>query len=282
MERARRAAQPAAESEEGADREGEPKADIEISDADGVVIRSFKGPAKLGVNRAAWDLRRDAFKRPRGDDEPSFFQPGGAEVLPGAYGVRVKYGDHEATGSIRVLADPRFDIPESDRRAKFAAVMHAGALQETATEMIERIRATRGDIDEVVAKAKESEETSEPASGGDGEGSHDELIRDARELGTKLGALERKLWVPPDTKGIVASEDAFSRVGYVSGSLASSWDAPTAAQGAYLSAVESQLAGVLAELNQLFADEVAAFRAKVEAAGIEFLKAKPALSLPER
>ncbi len=281
VERARRAARPAAESGGDEGREEEPKVDIEITDAEGDVIRSFKAPAKLGVNRAAWDLRRDAFKRPQGD-EPSFFQPSGAEVLPGTYGVRVKYGDHEATGSVRVLADPRFDIPESDRRAKFAAVMRAGALQETATEMIERIRATRSDIDGVVTKAKESEEKSESATGSGGDGSNDELIRAARELGKTLGGVERKLWVPPDTKGIPASEDAFSRIRYVSGSLASSWDAPTSAQQAYLNAAESQLAGVLAEFNQLFQSEVAAFRGKVEAAGIEFLKPKPPLSMPER
>ncbi|MGZ5432820.1 MAG: VPS10 domain-containing protein, partial [Thermoanaerobaculia bacterium] len=40
-----------------------PEVDIEVADASGTVIRKFKGPAKLGVNRTAWDLRRDAFKR---------------------------------------------------------------------------------------------------------------------------------------------------------------------------------------------------------------------------
>ncbi len=286
VERERRLSQPEEpEAEAGAEErsgdDGEPKVTLEITDADGKVIRSFESPAKLGVNRTAWDLRRDAFKRPRGD-EPSFFQPSGAEVLPGIYGVRVKYGDHEATGSVRVLADPRFDIPDSDRRAKFAAVMHAGALQEAATEMIERIRATRDDIDGVVEKAKDSDETAASSSGTAGDGANDELIREARELEKKLGELERKLWVPPDTKGIVADLSVFPRVGYVSGSLGSSWDAPTPAQQAYLRAVESQLAAVLAEFSQLFEADVTAFRERVEAAGIEFLKPKPPLSMPER
>ena len=41
-----------------------------VADSTGKVIRKFKGPARLGINRVNWDLTRDAFKvPPRPDDE---------------------------------------------------------------------------------------------------------------------------------------------------------------------------------------------------------------------
>src|SRR6202035_2205001 len=42
----------------------EPKVEIVISDAAGKEVRTFEGPAKLGVNRAVWDLGRNAWKEP--------------------------------------------------------------------------------------------------------------------------------------------------------------------------------------------------------------------------
>ena len=48
------------------------------------VIRRFKGPANLGVNRTSWDLKRDAFKRPPTGEPPRRRPRGrGTEVPPG-------------------------------------------------------------------------------------------------------------------------------------------------------------------------------------------------------
>ena len=60
-----------------------PEAKIEILDESGKVIRTLQAPVTQGVNRAAWNLRRDAYKRiPRRDVNP-FFEPTGPEVTPG-------------------------------------------------------------------------------------------------------------------------------------------------------------------------------------------------------
>ncbi|NNG15110.1 MAG: hypothetical protein HKM89_01430, partial [Gemmatimonadales bacterium] len=129
----RRQATQAVEGEEGG-RERRPQVSIEVSDGAGEVIRTFRQPAVLGVNRVAWNLALDAFRRPRvGQQQPSFFQPSGPQVLPGTYTVTVKYGDHEASGAVNVLPDPRYDIPAADRIAKHETLMHVGALSEVLT-----------------------------------------------------------------------------------------------------------------------------------------------------
>jgi photosystem II stability/assembly factor-like uncharacterized protein len=300
IDRERRAAERGAEAEEGEAR-GRPdrgeQVTIEISDGDGEVIRSFERPATLGVNRVVWSLERDGFKRPGAGEESFFFGGGGPDVLPGTYGVTVKYGDHEASGSVTVLPDPRYDLMQADRRAKFDMVNHAGALQETIAEAIERIGDTRAEIDDVLERAKaaadEDEEGDEDEGEDEGEqegededdddDALEELMQAGEDLKKMLKELEERLWTPPGTtKGIVYPTDVDSYLGYVRGSLSSSWDAPTRSQETYLAAVEAQLQEIITDFNRVFAEDVAAFRSQVEEAELEFVGAKEPLEMPTR
>ncbi len=108
-------------------------------------------------------------------------------------------------------------------------------------------------------------------------------MKAGRELKEKLDELEKMFWTPPGTtKGIQRVNNTFRRIGYVGGSLGSSWDAPTPAQLTYLQQAESLLEEALAELNRVFGEDVAAFRGEVEAAGISFLEPAEPLQMPTR
>jgi hypothetical protein len=103
------------------------------------------------------------------------------------------------------------------------------------------------------------------------------------DLKKSLEELEERLWTPPGTtKGIVYTTDVYGRLGYVRGSLSSSWDAPTQSQETYLTAVEEQLQEIIADFNRVFAEDVAAFRGQVEEAELEFVGAKEPLEIPVR
>jgi hypothetical protein len=254
-----------------------PKAKITILDAGGDEIRSFETPAHVGVNRAVWDLRRDPFREPPRERPWWRDEPTGPEVLPGTYSVRVEYGDHESTGEVRVLPDPRMEISDADRAAKRDAVDRAGRLQEVIAEAVARIVDLRADA-EVVKRKVEAERKAAGTPGGKHEGSGAQLLEAAKSLDENLSTIEGKLWIAPDAKGIPPETDAFSRLNYVTRSLASSWDAPTAAQIAYLDQVEAFLATTLEEHDRFFATEVADFRELVEAAGFELVPAEEPLS----
>ncbi|MGH9805444.1 MAG: hypothetical protein ACRD4D_09765, partial [Candidatus Acidiferrales bacterium] len=253
-----------------------PQVEIQVTDADGKVIRTFKSKAVLGVNRTAWDLRRDAFREPSRGDEPRWFEPSGPEVLPGTYGVVVKYKDKEAKGSVEVVADPRFQIARAERETKWNTILRAGTVQETLTEAIERIRSTRADIDVVSKKLKEAQKDAKPEEKSE---EPPALVKAGEELKEALTALERKLWVPPDTKGYIAETDPMSKVQNVMWFLTSSYDATTPAQMAYLREAEELAEKTLAEFNQLFATRVANYRKQVEQAGITLLPAKEPVTL---
>ncbi len=238
-----------------------PEVDIEVADASGKVIRKFKGPASLGVNRTSWDLRRDAFKRPKTGEETESFRPRtGPEVPPGTYTVTVKFRDNEARQTVRVLPDPRETFTAETRQAKHDAILRAGALQEKATAAIERIQKTRTDIDAIAAAVKKEDEK-EP----------DPLTKSGNQLKEKLDRMERRLWTPPKTKGIVAETDVFSKIGYPMSALQSTWDAPTPAQLAYLARAEKLLTEVLADFDKLFAEDVARYREEVRKRNVLYL-----------
>ena len=238
--------------------------DIEVSDAAGLVIRRFKTPAKLGVNRASWDLTRDAFKSPTAPDaEAPIFPASGAEVPPGMYTITLRLRGQEAKQTVRVLADPRETIAAEAREAKYAAIVRAGTMQEQIAEAVKRIQQTRADIDTIASRVKQDEPgvKAEPHP----------LARSGSELKTKLDALERRLWVPPTTKGYVAETDAMSRIGYPLYALQTSWDAPTEAQLAWLERGERNLREVLADFNRLFAEDVTQYRQHVRDASVMLL-----------
>ncbi len=273
---------------------GGPQVEVEVSDADGNVINSFERPVKLGVNRIYWNLRHDGFERPRAGGQQQgggfFFGGGfGPDVLPGSYTVTLKYGDNEASGTVNVLPDPRYNLTLAQRHAKFDALMHAGAVQEVLAEAVSRIRDTRDEIDEILGLVS-ADEPEETTSTDNGQSAHrpggladDELATEARSLKQKLTELEGWLWDAPSPgkDEISADTTIYSRVRGAYFSMSSSWDEPTSAQQWYLQQAESRVQEAIVELNRIFAEDVTAFRAKVEEAGLTFLEEKEPLSLPQ-
>ncbi|HSP16420.1 MAG TPA: hypothetical protein VLV78_16870 [Thermoanaerobaculia bacterium] len=251
--------------------EREPRVDFTVTDASGKVLRKFKGPARLGVNRASWDLARDAFKRPprpQDEEEEDFRGNRGPEVPPGTYTITMKFKGNEAKQTVKVLGDPRQPVSDADRTAKWNAILRAGTLQESVTEAVERIMKTRADIDAISAKLKKPE--------GESEGRPDPLIASGKKLKEQLEAMEHRLWDPPKSKGITPPTDIMSMLGQPMGGLQSSFDAPTPAQLAWLARAEAAYRALLPDYNKLFAEDVAKYRDAVRKQNVElFQEYKP-------
>ncbi|HYH09559.1 MAG TPA: hypothetical protein VEK11_21100 [Thermoanaerobaculia bacterium] len=262
--------QKAAESKPAASGDKPPEVEIEVADAAGKVIRKFKGPAKLGVNRTTWELRTDAFKRPPSGDDGDEFRPRtGPEVVPGTYTVTIRFRGNEAKQSVRVLPDPREAFTAEQRQQKFDTIQRAGRMQEAASEAITRIMKTRADIDAVAAKLKKDEPGAEP----------DPLVKSGNQLKEKLDRMELRLWQPPKTKGIPPETDVWSKISYPLFALQSSWDAPTQSQLAYLARAEAELRTVLADFNRLYAEDVAKYREDVRKQSVNLLNEDPPVEI---
>ena len=250
---------------------GEPKVEIRITDASGKLLRKMEGPAKMGLNRAVWDFGRDMPRRPPAGSRGGPPQDSGPAVPPGTYNVTVKYGKEEAKGTIKVEADPALGLTDADWQAREAAVTRAGDLQNAVADAVHRIIATRDDVKTVLAKLDARKKERERSAGGAGGEDPDKaLAQAARQLQKKLGQVERRFYVPADTKGIVEDQTAQRQIQYASRALGS-FSKPTANAQAYLAQAETTVKGALADFNKLFAEDVAAFQKQVADAGVGLL-----------
>ncbi|HWM93729.1 MAG TPA: hypothetical protein VN493_23425 [Thermoanaerobaculia bacterium] len=272
-EKERAQTKPASGSEEE-EKPKEPKVKIEIADAAGKVIRTLEAPAKLGLNRAVWDLGRDPWRQPPADPRGNPQEPGsGPEVMPGTYGVTVRHGDHEAKGTIQVIQAPTIENTEAGWKAREEALLRFGRTQESAVEAIDRIAAARKDVDMVLQKLQPKDKKEEP------EEDPNKALKDAaRDLHKKLTAMEKRLWITPDTKGIVQNRTLTGRLNDARRQLLSTLEAPSPTALTHLEQAEAEARKVFPDFNKLFAEDVAAFRKQVESK-IELLSDQEPISI---
>src|SRR5436305_2922547 len=248
--------------------EKEPKVEIRIANTAGKLVRKLEGPARLGVNRAVWDLGRKTVRRPPTDnrgrqrDEES-----GPAVPPGTYRVTIRYRDHEAQGTVRVVADPFTRNTGADWQAREAAIARAGRLEDALVTAIERLRSTRTDLDVVLKKL----EPTDPRKAEEGTDANQPLQKAARDLRRKLGEVERRLWIPPGTQGIVDDQTAYTKAEDAERTLETSWDPPNPTHRAKLEAAAAAARTALAAVNDFFAHDVAGFRRQLADARIDLL-----------
>ncbi|HEX3553089.1 MAG TPA: hypothetical protein VIA62_07665 [Thermoanaerobaculia bacterium] len=242
-------------------------AEVQVADASGTVLRNYRWPLDPGLNRDAWGLERNAFKlSPRGAGQPPRPpNPPGPEVPPGLYTVTVKLGDAEAKRTVRILPDPRSRNTEADWQARWAAVLRAGKLQDAAITVVERLLKTRADVETAAARARtDASPALRPA-----------LLQAAADLQTKVNALERRFRVGPETPlGVARDELVLEKVWFAVDTLQTSMDPPTPTTLAYLERAEKALEAYLVDLNRFYAEDVAAFRKQIAAAGLELVPAR--------
>jgi hypothetical protein len=250
-------------------------ATIQVLSGDSI-IRTFKGPAHDGLNRTAWPLVRDGFREPRNPEEeqqqppsPEGVLPPGPDVLPGAYVVRVIFHGDTAAGRADVRPDPRITVSEADRRANLAMIMRAGQRQDVATEAVNRLREAKQAVDDVNKRLAAKDDSASKALRAAGD-----------SLKHKLTTVEELFMGKEDIQGFIDSPNAvLPQIGNVIYSVGSSWEAPTAAETAYLQQAEQLLQAALARFNAVISDDVAAYRRQVDAAHLSVMPALEPLTM---
>lgn len=246
-------------------------ADVQVADASGKILRNYRWPLDPGVNRDTWGLESNAFKlspRPPGAP-PRPPNPPGPEVPPGLYTVTLKLGDAEAKQTVRVLPDPRSHNTEADWQARWDAILRAGRLQSSAITVVERLLKTRADVDTAAARARtDAAPAARPA-----------LLQAAAGLQKKLNAFEKRFRVAPETPiGVPRDDIVLEKVWFIVDTLQTSMDPPTPSTIAYFETAEKALDAFLVDFDRFYAEDVAAFRKQVAAAGLELVPEVTALT----
>ncbi|MFN7940314.1 MAG: hypothetical protein U0X73_01840 [Thermoanaerobaculia bacterium] len=258
----------------------EATATLEIRDGSGALLRTLRPKVKRGLNRVVWELDRDAWKplpsdEPRVDDDRD---AGGPSVPPGTYELTLKFRGETAKTPIRVLADPRSGNSDSDWQARWRAVNDAGRLQEAAVGAIERIRATRRDVDAVADRQREA--NADAIRRHEVKADELPLVKAGEEVKEALATIEKRIWQPPGTVGIVKDDDVVTAIQFVQGYLGSSWDPPNPTHLEYLRQARAKLGQAIEELNRVYRERVEPYRAQVAAGGPQLLPALEPLPAP--
>ena len=255
-------------------KKGLEKVKIEIRDTQGGLLRTLEAPAHRGLQRVVWDLRREPFEQPPWWRMPSWVSyEEGPEVSPGTYGVVVRLGDHQASGSVEVLADPRSANTAEDWRLRWQTLMRIGALNDRIVRTARQIRRFYDDVEVVRRKLREKalDEGFREVERQDDQ----PLIRQGESLVEALRRVEDRLWLADDRRGIPEEKDAFTEMWYAVYYCCSSWSPPSPTHLAYLERAESVAATLVLEVENFFRQEVAAYRQEVLDQGLELLPSPP-------
>jgi photosystem II stability/assembly factor-like uncharacterized protein len=261
---------------------------IDVLDASGKVVRTFKGPGKAGLNRAHWDLELEKTKEARLRTSPigaSYMKvpPEGipapavprARVLaaPGTYTIRMKVGGRELTKPLTVLKDPGSGGSDDDLREQMTLAADLIDDLNRVVDMVNTLEIVRGQLAALrVLVGGESDRDTRARSGPPvGEGAAPEYpdpkdVRDAAEaLDKKVVELEENLFQMRVTG---RGQDLLrwpaklaEQLGYLLGQLTGADFAPTAAQREVHQLLHEQVGRYREQLDQLVAKDLAEFNA---------------------
>ena len=274
---------PTAESADGATT----KVSVEVLDDAGATVRTFEGPAEPGVNRTAWDLRRNPIRLPPAEVTSAPSLHPGPQVLPGRYTVRIELAGEEVYATVEVREDPRFDVPIEAQREKLDFLITVGQRVEVATEAVNRLRYAKRAVDRVVEQVQANRGASDntakalASAGGDLK----EALTDVEVLFTGDTMNFYLDGGPQRIQGMESwPDDVLPQLLDLTGDGAldtytPSRDAPTEAERLHLQAVEEDLKQALERTNRIFAEEVARFRERVAGLDAELLPVKEPLSI---
>ncbi len=260
--------------------------ELTIEDPDGTVVRRLKGAAGAGLHHVVWDLRYEnppqpprpeptdgvdpADPRPAestaarvpgdfgGGGDPTGGEAGeprrpveGPEVLPGEYTVRLASGGETARARLVVQADPRIDIPDEDRRARFTLLWQVYELQQQAYPVQQRVADLTRQL-QAITKALGAQKD----AAADLKKAGDDAAKALRDLQTRLGCvLGQAVGAARDVQG--------------------STSAPTEAQRAQLADAAARAPAAITGIDRFVATTLTAFADDLAArapAGIPRLK----------
>ncbi|MBN2207410.1 MAG: hypothetical protein JW742_08400 [Candidatus Aminicenantes bacterium] len=235
---------------------------ISILDASGKSVAQVSGPENKGINRAYWNFMEQEPGR-EGEAQAAagaaFFRfRGGVTALPGEYTVKIKYEGEEATGTLRIAPDPRFQADPAVLKANHDLAVEGRKLSSALMDAQRRIQAAQ----KAIATAREYGRANRGPKMMD-------VMKAADALDKKLKALAETINPTPAKQGMAdRSSGLMSQVmGGVSGLSRSGYEPVGQAMLIRYEKAKAKLAAFLPEFNAVFEKDVEAFKTLLKEAG---------------
>ncbi|MBY0432592.1 MAG: hypothetical protein K2U26_00615, partial [Cyclobacteriaceae bacterium] len=240
---------------------------LEVFNMKGDKIRTVKvkAPEDNGFNRMTWGMNEKGERQPsREKARPNAPEPGGPQVLPGAYKVRLTFGNQKDSTMITVKSDPRFQNMGPILESRYAMLKDLQKMTGLATQATERLRESKEIADEYEKKIKEAKRD------------------DLKEAGEKTKAIKDSVNAVLDyilgkedkRQGIVRSPDPtpVSYIGTAQFFIGSSKDPVGTTDQRVFKQAEDQTRHVLDRVNAFYEKQWPAYRTAMEKVSISPFK----------
>lgn len=118
---------------------------LEVLNAKNEVIRTLKqkAPEKNGMYRMEWSLDEKGIHMISRNARAQTSEPGGIQVFPGTYQLRISFGDQAESTQIEVKADPRIPFSMADQQAKYDFLKRLQTEMQRGIEAVNRIQESK-------------------------------------------------------------------------------------------------------------------------------------------
>jgi photosystem II stability/assembly factor-like uncharacterized protein len=222
-----------------------------------------------GIQRAVWDLRYEGARKIKDAKIDTGDPREGPRVAPGAYTVRLTAGGQTQTAPLRVVPDPRGDLPQKDLEAQAAFAVRVRDDISKLTDTVNQLRSVRDQLkarnDALAARRSEK-------------GTAD-LIAAAEQAIKKAGALEDKLHNPTaevvyDILAMRGGTRLYSRLAPLEMWAVEAGGTPTTGMQQVLEQQEKELAALTAEAQQFITGDVASINQRATQLALPFVIVK--------
>jgi photosystem II stability/assembly factor-like uncharacterized protein len=203
-------------------------------------IRRIKIGTRKGFNRYYWDLERKGERYPSTPKPASkeVSDPGGPNVLPGKYKVRIQYEEYVDSTTIIVKLDPRIEFNETALSTIEASIDKAQVLVAKVTGKVDQLNEIKKSISLVEQMLSE-----------------DDISKDIKDR-TKIAKDTIKYFIelinaPEDVQGIQRSPDILSaRLSTLNYYIGSAIDRPNQSQEVLLAQVSEEVETVIEQIDK--------------------------------
>ncbi len=264
------------------------KAKVEVFDSNGMRVRTFKTVLKQGINRIVWGLESDGAK-PMAGNEPKDDKdilPGGPEIVPGTYTLKVTLNEHQIEAKAEVKQDPRFTVTQADLLASFKSQQDIVAMYNVVSDVTHALTDSQRDIELIkemaqraLDNAKHGSETKTNATNQTNT-QLEKLVEQADTLIKRIEELDKQLRSQSDVKGIV--DDSYkvtSKLGHAGWYIGGKYGKPSATAQKYLAIGRKSLEQGVKQVNQFLTNDVAAFKQQYQATELGLLSTTQPITL---
>jgi len=237
---------------------GKGKVKMEISDVNGVVIRTRYYTPKTGVNRVYWGFESDGIRNP-GSRVPKgneITKPSGFDVLPGTYSVKLTYNEASHSQKINVFKDARVELDGIALNDKQDFIAQYYELVTRVTEAVDKIDNASKVVVNVLAVASDN----------------DVVKTQSNEIKKQLTGLREKIF-EKQVQGF-RNDPAMisSQLGNIRRTMGGSYKPITQSQTYAYNKAKKNSDRVISEINAFFTNEWVDYKALIDGANLELVK----------